>query len=156
GGTTQWVWMSCTRGLNPIYMDPYYANTPFCFPPDPAMRSNLGYARDFVLRMNLAMAVPHSELATTTYCLADPGYADLVFAPNGGNFSVTLTAAPGPLKIDWLNISTGALSAPISIPGGSTLQFSPPFSGSAAAFIHRPLGDTNATGHVDIDDLLAV
>ena len=47
GGNSQWVWKSFTRGLNVIYMDSYYDNTPFCSPPNEGIRLNMGYTLSY-------------------------------------------------------------------------------------------------------------
>ena len=79
GGDRGWVWKSFTRGLNPIYMDPFereeckssWAKFQSC---RRAMGDTLAYAN----RMNLAKATPRGDLASTGYCLANPGEEYLV------------------------------------------------------------------------------
>ena len=82
GGGRDWVWKSFLRGLNPIYMDPFEdprwkSSQPKFESCRQAMGDTLAYAN----RMNLAKAVPHGELASSGYCLADPGEEYLVYLP---------------------------------------------------------------------------
>ena len=72
GGNVAWVWKSFTRGLHPIYMDPYYDDSPFCSDPDPGIRAAMGHTRGYALRMNLANCLPSTSLANTGYCWPTP------------------------------------------------------------------------------------
>ena len=94
-GDRQWVWKSLTRGLNPIFMDPYDCQAPGrgappgCDPNDPgdiSTRKNMGYALEFAYRMNLVNMKPLPELCSTGYCLANPtasGAEYLIYLPMG-------------------------------------------------------------------------
>lgn len=71
GGDRKWVWKAFTRGYNPIYMDP-----------DPfdssdytreGVRRAMGHTLRYANRMNLKDMLPRGDLATTAYCLANPG-----------------------------------------------------------------------------------
>ncbi|HMG69747.1 MAG TPA: Ig-like domain-containing protein, partial [Gemmatimonadaceae bacterium] len=100
-GDVPWVWKSLTRGHNPILMDGYDnspgVSDPSYNPNDPkweAIRKNLGYARSYALRMDLAHALPHGELASSGYCLAKPGVEYLVYSPGGTSVTVNLTSVP--------------------------------------------------------------
>ena len=61
------------------------------------------YAR----RLDLARATPRNELSSTGYCLAEPGVTYLVFAPEGGEFEVDLTAGDGLFSVEWRDAATG-------------------------------------------------
>ena len=93
----EWVWKSFLRGHNPILMEhlpPLSAvlNDLPLTPDDPgyvASRRAMGQTRRLVERMNLAAMTPHPELASTRYCLANPGKEYLVYQPKDGEgFSV--------------------------------------------------------------------
>jgi hypothetical protein len=142
-GNVAWVWKSFTRGQNPILMDGYdgaaigvgaagyNANDGVW----EAIRKNLGYARTYAARMNLAVAVPRGDLSSTGYCLAAVGSEYLVFLPSGGSANVNLSAASGTRVLEWLNTATGQTSV-TSVQGGRTVTIRAPFSGSAVAYIH--------------------
>jgi hypothetical protein len=63
------------------------------------MGQTLSYAR----RMNLAQMVPHPELASTKYCLADPQAEYLVYIPSAG-----VIRGRGQRALHWLSdLSSG-------------------------------------------------
>jgi len=80
GGDRAWVWKSFVRGLNPVYMDSY---RPFDAPPPNAddVRRSMGYTRTYGNRMDLAQMHPRGDLASTGYCLANPGTEYLIYIP---------------------------------------------------------------------------
>jgi len=83
---------------------------------------------------------PQSGRASTGYALANlaaVGAEDLVYAPNGGSFTVNLSNTTATLAVEWLNPSTGAITSAGTIAGGSASQsFTPPFSGDAVLYLH--------------------
>ena len=167
GGGYPWVWKSFLRGLNPIFMDPLEDERYRDHPSRPdwdLIRKNLGYARRYALRMDLARTVPHNEIASTRYCLADPGHAYLVFLPFaerrrnkwffrsglerwlGGlgrlagwhkTAVVDLSEAPGTFEAEWFNPRTGASIKAAPVSGGRSVSLTAPFPGNAVLFLHR-------------------
>jgi uncharacterized protein YjdB len=143
-GNVAWVWRSFTRGQNPILMDGYdgkaigmgAADYNASDPVWQAIRKNLGYARTFANRMNLASARPRGDLASSGYCLAVVGSEYLVFQPNGGRLRVNLTGTTGTRVVEWFNPANGQTYAPKSVTGGSSVYLTPPFSGAAVAYVH--------------------
>jgi hypothetical protein len=147
-GDRAWVWRSLTRGLNPIFMDPYSAGVTTRgwhtdYDPgnanDVAIRLNLGYARQYAERMNLTAARPRGDLASSGYALANPvatGAEYLVFLPGGGSVSVNLAATTRTLSVEWFNPANGQASAGASVAGGTTRWFTSPFSGDAVLYVH--------------------
>jgi hypothetical protein len=143
-GNVAWVWRSFTRGQNPILMDgydgaaigvgarEYNAGNPVW----EAIRKNLGYARNFAVRMNLAAARPRGDLASTGYCLAVVGTEYLVFLPNGGYASVNLAGVSGARTVEWLNTTNGQTVIGATVNGGGTVTIRAPFGGAAVAYIH--------------------
>lgn len=104
GGNQAWLWKSVTRGLNPIFMDPYDGvvlgqrfDSKF-----EAIRRDMGQALRFSQRMNLNRCKPRPDLASTGYCLANPGKQYLVYQPKAGQ-AVTVTLKPGQYAIEWFN-----------------------------------------------------
>jgi len=114
-------------------MDPYdglVLGTRFERKWDPIRRA-LGYTRRYANRVNLAAMVPHNDLASTRYCLADPGAGYLVYLPSGGEVSVDLSAARGRLAVEWFDPTAGRASAADGVQGGVRRKFTAPFSGDA-------------------------
>ena len=145
GGDRVWVWKSFTRGLNLLFMDCY--NNNYCTSDSPStatranVTANMGYARTYASRMNMAKMVPHGELSSSGYALANPAANGeyLVYLPNGGSVNVDLSSTPGSLDIEWLNPSNGKVQFAGSVNGGSNRSFTVPFSGDAVLYIHIPL-----------------
>lgn len=153
GGSVQWVWKTFCRGMNPLFMDPYrevepqdkakqkttwtnhLTNLPTLDPKWEPIRKNLGYTRRYAERMDLVRAVPHNELASTRYCLANPGKEYLVFLPEGGKVTVDLSAARGEVSVEWFNPATGKATQDPPVPGGRKVQFTAPFAGSAVLYL---------------------
>jgi hypothetical protein len=50
--------------------------------------------------------------------------------------SVNLSFVPGTQTVEWFNPSTGQTTAGGTVNGGSTHNFTAPFSGMAVLFIH--------------------
>ncbi len=146
-GDRKWVWKSFLRGLNVAFMDPYDCSAEWsptnCDPNDPAwasLRSNLGYVRKFAARMNLIAMTPRGDLASTGYCLSNVATEAgeyLVYLPSGGSVTVNLSAASGPLHVEWFKPSSGASSTTGAVSGGSTRTFTSPFNGDAVLYIYQ-------------------
>jgi len=78
--------------------------------------------------------VPRPDLASSGYCLAGTEY--LVFLPTGGSVSVDLSVVSGSRTVEWFNPANGQTTAGGTVAGGSTLNFTAPFSGMAVLYIH--------------------
>jgi hypothetical protein len=69
GGDANWVWKAFTRGMNPIYMDTWDVSDAT----REGARKAMGHTLTCAKRMNLATMTPRNDLASSTYCLANPG-----------------------------------------------------------------------------------
>jgi hypothetical protein len=137
GGNTAWVWKAFLRGHNPIFMDPYDGAV-LGKPSDPqweALRTNLGYTRQFAERMNLAAMTPQEELSSTRYCLANPGKEYLVYLPDGGPVTVDVSADKGELAVEWFNPASGKSVVGGAIRGGERRKLEAPFAGAAVLYL---------------------
>jgi hypothetical protein len=142
-GDASWPWKSFTRGHNTLLMDGYDGSPgytdPAYNPGDPvweALRTNMGYARSYALRMDLAHALPRGDLANSGYCLAVVGSEYLVFVPGGGSVTVNLAGVSGSRTVEWFNPATGLTTAGAAVTGGGTVTLTAPFSGMAVVYIH--------------------
>ena len=97
-------------------------------------RKAMGHTRTYATKMNLASMVPHNDLASTKYCLANIGQEYLVYQPLTGEFSVNLNA--GSYEFEWFNTATGAVATTgvVKAPGGNQ-TFTPPFSSPAVLYL---------------------
>jgi hypothetical protein len=143
-GDVIWVWKSLARGHNALLMDGYDnspgVSDPAYNPDDPkweAIRRNMGYARSYAMRMDLAHAVPRGDLASSGYCLAVVGSEYLLFLPSGGDVRVDLSGSTGTLTVEWFDPSKGQTAGGGSVTGGHSVTLTSPVAGSAVAYIHR-------------------
>lgn len=138
GGNQAWVWKSFLRGHNPIFMDPYdgvvLGNR---FDPgwDP-IRKSLGYALSYAEKMNLAAMPPRDNLASTKYCLANPGSEYLIYNPAPDDASFTVNLKAGTYKYEWFNPDDGKrVSAGTIKAKGGKQTFKAPFKGDAVLYL---------------------
>jgi hypothetical protein len=120
-----WVWKNLFRGNQFILMDGYVDDRIGAPPkPDPkwdATRQAMGRARAFAERIDLAMLMPRPELASTSYCLANLPKGKVEYAAyllEGGEAALDLTAATGPLAVEWIAPRTGETRADAPVAGG--------------------------------------
>jgi hypothetical protein len=145
-GDHKWLWKSFTRGLNPIFMDPYgydefgVGATDFrsANETQEGLRRNMGYLLAYADRLDLAKMEPRGDLCSTGYCLADPrpGGSYLVYLPQGGPVSVSLPVGSARLVAEWFDPVAGTVvtSGPIETEG--SVSFEGPWKGEAVLFIH--------------------
>jgi hypothetical protein len=102
--------------------------------------------------MNLAAMLPHGELASSGYCLANPGSEYLVYLPvkRGRRFfrklpsdwfaesiETDLSRAAGDLQFEWFEPDTGTTVASGTIVGGGKHTFAAPVRGGGLVlYIH--------------------
>jgi hypothetical protein len=139
GGNGAWVWKSLVRGHNPLFMDPYDgAVLGNRFDPQwEPIRRNLGYARRLAGRLDLATMSPQDDLASTNFCLADPGSTYVVYIPSGRKVKVALGSTRTLFAAEWLDPSNGKTIAGQPFVGGSDREFTSPFPGEAVLHLFR-------------------
>ncbi|MBV8716470.1 MAG: hypothetical protein JOZ65_15505 [Chloroflexi bacterium] len=150
-----WIWENFTNGASVLFMDPYEiywssGNRNICANPSNGVcngvdhrwdnfRDNLGDAVSYANRMNLAAMTPQGGRSSTGYALANTasvGSEYLVYAPNGGSFTVNLSNTSRTFNVEWLNPSNRARVNGGTVAGGSSAQsFSPPFGGDAVLYL---------------------
>jgi len=158
GGTVSWAWKCLVRGHNTLLMDSWdpIAGSP-CpevnWGPRPGyplrdlnrrddwtwepVRKAIGYTRSYALRMDLASMTPHDELASTSYCLANPEREFLVYLPEGDQASVDLTRASGRCSVEWMHPAEGTVTLGGDVTGGKKQSFAVPFIGPAVLYIKK-------------------
>ena len=141
GGDASWVWKTFLRGLHPLYMDAYQHRVLTRFQSmekqvDSGRRA-CGHTRVYANKMNLAAMTPRDELASSKYCLANPGHEYLVFIPGGGSVTVDLSAATGELKAEWMHPVTGAITVGEPVKGGAKQTLKAPFTGDAVLYVSK-------------------
>lgn len=136
GGNAAWVWKSFLRGHNPIFMDPYDGSVLGQDRGWESLRAAMGQTRRLAERIDLATLRPLPELASTTYCLANPGVAYLIYQPANGPFDVDLPQ--GVFRGEWVNPATGIpLPADTVQETGERVRFAPPWDGPAVLYLQQ-------------------
>jgi hypothetical protein len=137
GGGRDWVWKSFLRGHNPIWMDPYDKDSVWEPLPGYAedVRRSLGETRRWGERVNLDEMTPHNDLASTKFCLANPGFEYLVYLPKGGTVTVDLSRVRGEFAVEWQNATTGKGTKAGTVSGGARRELKPPFDGDAVLYL---------------------
>ena len=107
----EWVWKNFMRGNQFILMD-HYMDYRMGSPaqPDPKhdpARKAMGLARRLTDRVDLASLIPWSDLASTRFCLADPGREYLIYRPASGPKKFTVTLKPATYSVEWIKTSNG-------------------------------------------------
>lgn len=126
GGDVAWVWKSFTRGLNPIFMDPYDGSVLRRGSEEQwqAVRRAMGVAARLGQRLDLAAMRPRPVLASTGYCLADVGRQYVVFVTGAADVSLNLAASSAVFAVEWIHPVSGKTLKAGTIAGGglATLQ----------------------------------
>jgi hypothetical protein len=128
-----WAWKAFCRGYNPLYMDMW--SMELNDPGRRAVRTALGLTRAVARRVDLASASPHSELASTRFCLADPGRQYLVYAPQERAITVDLSTASGELQVHWVNPRSGVIVERPIVTGRRRQDFQSPFDADAVLLL---------------------
>ncbi|MCI0620546.1 MAG: DUF6298 domain-containing protein [Acidobacteria bacterium] len=138
-GTAAWVWKSFCRGLNPIFMDPYDNRIlgKGSRAQWDALRRSLGHTRRLAERIDLAATRPHDNLASTKYCMAQPGVAYIIYLPEGGEVTVDLSGASGTFLVEWVHPVEGTITSGQPAIRGGKQSFTAPFSGEAVLYLSR-------------------
>jgi len=138
GGNSTWVWKSFLRGLNPIFMDPYDGSVlskGFDKAAAESIRKSMGYALSWSRRVDLAAMTPQSELASSKYCLANPGAEYLVLVLKGDK-KVAVNLPAGQFTPVWFDPDSGAeLQREPVAHKGKERSFESPFSGDSLLYL---------------------
>lgn len=134
GISCKWVWKSFLRGHNLLFMDTWQPLA--SWPNAAANRSDApGYvdgrgamkaAAACARRCDLARMAPRGDLASTGFCLADPGRRYLVYAPDEAEIVVDLSAAVEPLHTSWIHPTTGTIERSADAAPGGARRFRSP------------------------------
>jgi hypothetical protein len=141
-----WAWKLLTTGNSVAYMDdmagsgltdPVYATGIDAYPGTSynggdatirdAIRLGIAETRQVAVNLDLTGMTAQGNLSSTGYALADPSKGEyVVYAPNGGNFSVDLSGTAGSLSASWVNVATGMTTNAGTVQGGTTQSFTAP------------------------------
>jgi len=80
--------------------------------------------------------LPSPDLASTKFCLANPGKEYLIYNPSADNASLTVALKAGKYKYEWFNPSDGKIASTGTIEAKDGSQsFEAPFKGDAVLFL---------------------
>jgi hypothetical protein len=128
GGDAAWVWKSFTRGLHPIYMDPFdNDDSGTNRQGSPAARRAMGDTLALARRVDLAAMTPRPDLASSRFCLANPGSEYVVYVPGSARVTVDLSAVRGAVAVEWLDTRTRQTVSGETVRGGASRRFVAPF-----------------------------
>jgi hypothetical protein len=147
GGNPGWIWKSFLRGMNPLFMDPYDCRVLANACDESwleSMRKGQGFTRLIANRTDLISLVPHAEMASTSYCLANKGLEYLVYLSDTSTVSIDLENAPGKFTAEWFDTGTGKFFKDQRIKGSKKVIMNSP-SGVKNAVLHLYL-KTGVTG----------
>ncbi len=121
-GNSTWVWKSFCRGLNVLFMETLDTSPTW----QDSARKAMGQTRLFSTRIDLGSMLPHGELTSTGYCLANPGAEYVIFQPEKGPFTIDLTDASGSFIAHWSDAEAGEPIPAEKVTGGSAMTFVSP------------------------------
>ncbi|MBS7624100.1 hypothetical protein KEJ29_00780 [Candidatus Bathyarchaeota archaeon] len=148
GGNPQWVWKSFTRGHNVLFMDRIVALTHRTItwaglspaediPYAEEIRMAMGNTIKLATRFNIADMTPLPELASTGYCLANPGEAYIIYSPSNAEIKVDLRTAYGRLKVEWMHPVLGNSIQAGTVDGGEWCTLKPPLEGDSVLLLYK-------------------
>ena len=90
------------------------------------------------MRMDLASALPRGGLASTKFCLANPGREYLVYNPAADGGSITVKLEAGKYKYEWMNPDNGKVVSKGTVDAEEGDRgFKAPFKGDAVLYVVR-------------------
>jgi hypothetical protein len=96
----------------------------------------MGDTRRYAQKMNLAAMAPRPGLASTRYCLANPGAEYLVYLPEGGSAMLDLCDAQGQFAVEWFLPPLGrTLAGARPMSGGDYAVAVAPYTGDAVLYL---------------------
>jgi hypothetical protein len=99
------------------------------------VRKSMGHALSWSRRVNLAAMTPRSDLASSKYCLANPGREYLIYLPEGKEAAVDLSGSAGSYAVEWFDPATGETRKSASVQSGGSVRLVSPLA-SKDAVLH--------------------
>jgi len=128
------VWSAFTRGYHFNLYDKPFESPDAESPEWRRVRHNVGKTVEYAARLDLANVAPGDDLASTGFCLAEPGIQYIVYQPGSGSF--TVSGLRPDVSYHYELYSTGqhkVVAEGLCKPSGSTESFEP---GSAAVVLY--------------------
>jgi len=140
GGNPPWVWKTFCRGHHPLFMDRIAALTKRVvtwagrqpeedIPGAEQIRKAMGVTLRVAQKLDLARMLPLPQLASSGYCLSEPGRQYVVYVPEGAQVEVDLRAGQGRLQCRWVHPIDGSMTEAPPVAAGSWQKFEVPPDG---------------------------
>jgi hypothetical protein len=88
-------------------------------------------------KIGFANMKPQGDLSSTGICMADEGAEYVIYAPDGGRFTIDITKAHGTLRANWYNPRNGKFSSGMEFDGGKIQTFIAPDSNDWVLYIKK-------------------
>ena len=124
------VWTAFTRGYHfNLYDKPF--ESPDAEGPDwQRIRRNIGQTITYAAQMDLAHAAPRRDLASTGFCLAQPGEQYVIYQPADRPFEVSGLKTGAPYHFEWYDTEDSCIRGTGEITcTGVSHSFAPPGAG---------------------------
>jgi hypothetical protein len=105
---------------------------------DEGAGAQLGALHAFFAGLPFWRMGPFDGVSEPAVALAEAGQVYVVYLPSGGQVSVDLGSANGPLKVEWFDPRTGQAGTPFEAAGGNTRQFQAPDTNDWVLHLRRP------------------
>lgn len=110
------------------------------------IRRNMGDSLKLARRLNLTAMSPRNYLASTKYCLADPGIDYVVYLPDNKPVTVDLSSTRARFSVEWYDLHRGKRTAAGFAEGGAVCDFRSPCGGEAVLRLLQLQRNARATG----------
>jgi hypothetical protein len=118
-----WPWRLFTRGVHVFNLDGKQENATI----RSQVKTSMGQVLSYAKKMHLAGMVPVSDttIISTGYGLTEDCKEYLMFQPSAATDSIDLKRCGGDMSfnIEYLNVSTGAITAGTTVAGGASRNF---------------------------------
>ena len=98
----------------------------------------MGVARRLADKMDLAAMKPDKKLASSGYCLVNPGQEYLAYLPSATELTIDLSAAAGPMTFEWIDPRSGDSRTAPAVSGGAVRSLKAPAPNNWVVHIRRP------------------
>ena len=118
-----WVWRCMLNGYHFVIMD-FYMDARAGSPRMPvthweSIRRTVGFSCLVAGACDLRHMQPAPQLASSGYCLANPGVEYLVYLDEQPQVEIDLTATEAPLTLRWFDLETGSFTSGESVEPGA-------------------------------------
>jgi hypothetical protein len=143
-----WSWKSFMRGHNPILYDlgivlgvkpsDPAAGSPSFLAHEPA-RYAMGDTLRYAQRVNLIQMMPHGNLSSTGYVLANPGREYLILEPGETASPFTVALVEGSYAVEWFSLQHRKSweAECIVVESEGEVCFAAPFAGPSVLYLER-------------------